>query len=362
MTLSSKKAKILRISEILSGNKRLTDSIEVRCEFRVTTNRRDLMQVEKSKHIVGVFVATLIVFTQFSSLLFAAQSHAMTKREIRENGLVADYFYQEGATNQHGIILLGGSEGGKVMSTQTTYLQDLVNAKCAILSLAYFKEEGLPQSLQSIPLEYFIKATNWLTQQPETRNDGIILIGGSKGAEAALLYASYSKTVKAVIAIVPSAYVFEGIAGRNGKQGSYSSWSYLGKDIPYVPYISSDETWRKAFSGAGLIIVFQEALTDANAKKKAAIPVEKIQGPILLVSAKQDRMWPSQKMSETIIQRLHNNEFPHAHKHLSYDVGHNVIQEAKESWPAILKFMKEHCLSDKSTTLKHSKTKAAGQN
>jgi hypothetical protein len=58
-------------------------------------------------------------------------------------------------------------------------------------------------------------------------------------------------------------------------------------------------------------------------------------------------MWPSAEMARVVMERLAQHEFPYPHKHLCYDVGHNVIMEASESWPAILKFMKDNCLTEK---------------
>jgi hypothetical protein len=57
------------------------------------------------------------------------------------------------------------------------------------------------------------------------------------------------------------------------------------------------------------------------------IPVEKINGPVLLISAKDDRLWPSFLMSNEIMQRLAEHHHPYPDKHLSYEgAGHLILQ------------------------------------
>ncbi len=80
------------------------------------------------------------------------------------------------------------------------------------LSLAYFKEPGLPQTLQNIPLEYFAKALRWLAAQPGVDPHRIVLLGASRGGEAALLIGSaYPDLVHGVIAASASDRVLGGL-------------------------------------------------------------------------------------------------------------------------------------------------------
>ena len=47
-----------------------------------------------------------------------------------------------------------------------------------------------------IPLEYFDAPKKWLKDRLETRNNGVIVIGVSKGAELSLLLASNNQDYK----------------------------------------------------------------------------------------------------------------------------------------------------------------------
>ena len=76
---------------------------------------------------------------------------------------------------------------------------------------AYFRGPGQNPDLELIPLELFSSALRWLSRQPEVDPSGLGILGGSKGAEAALLVAVRHPELKAVIAALPSSVVWPGI-------------------------------------------------------------------------------------------------------------------------------------------------------
>ncbi len=296
------------------------------------------------KRIFILWIAFVIYFFNYSLVRSSDSSTendpVIVKREMTTNGLQADLFFLNNAQNQKGLLLLGGSEGGKPASQVNDQIEDLVTSGYAVLSLAYFNYEGLPPTLQRIPLEYFDQAIEILQSQPEVQETGIAVVGGSKGGELALLLASHNPAVETVVAISPCAYVLEGIGGPQGIEEIVSSWSVQDADIPFLPYCSSMETWQQAYRTGDFLTVHQEALAQKAEYPSAAIKVEDIQGSILLVSGKQDNMWPSEEMCEEIIKRLESNNFPYQLKHLSYDVGHNVVDEAETCFSEIISFLK----------------------
>jgi len=55
------------------------------------------------------------------------------------------------------------------------------------------------------------------------------------------------------------------------------------------------------------------------------IPVERINGPVLLVSGQDDTVWASSYMTDQVVERLRRHEFQHPVIHLSYeDAGHAI--------------------------------------
>ena len=277
----------------------------------------------------------------------------MIKRGIQENGIVADLFHDGSGKPHKAIVLLGGSEGGKAWSSRGTrkVVDQLVNLGYTLLSVAYFKSPRLPPFLEEIPLEYFANAFKWLVNQPEVLPDELALIGMSKGAEAALLLASRNPKIKAVVALSGSHVVWQGIPKLGTKPESRlkSDWSYHGKGLAYVPY--GNMSWNIGTIIGTLLYgklrkIHEQALLNQPQVGAALIPVEKIQGAILLMSGKGDKMWPSTEMSEQILNRLIAKGFVYPYKHIAYDAGHNnyilkpaCLQEIygflKENYPSV---------------------------
>ena len=123
---------------------------------------------------------------------------------LANEGFVGTYFAPALNAPHPAVLQLGGSYGGH---------GDLPAALLAshgypTLALAYFKEPGLPQTLQDVPLEYFAKALRWLATQPGVDPNRVLIYGVSRGGEAALLLgATYPELIHGVIACTPSADV-----------------------------------------------------------------------------------------------------------------------------------------------------------
>lgn len=68
-------------------------------------------------------------------------------------------------------------------------------------------------------------------------------------------------------------------------------------------------------------------LEDKEAVKRAEIQVENINGPVLIISGKDDDQWPAPEMSEQIVRRLKEHDFGHYYSHIQLDGGHAVPLE-----------------------------------
>lgn len=101
--------------------------------------------------------------------------------------------------------------------------------------------------------------------------------------------------------------------------------------------------------------ISKESLKSSKSDK-ATIMVEKINGPILLISGDEDEFWPSDTFCENIIKRLENCNFKYKKEHYCYSrSGHfmnipyqglrgnqnNVlasVQANRDSWDKTLNF------------------------
>lgn len=244
------------------------------------------------------------------------------RKEIRKRGFVSKLFKPLSKEKLPAIIVLGGSEGGLSSAWKAGLL---ASHGYITLALAYFKEEGLPNDLCYIPVEIVKEGIELLKGLPEVKKERIGIFGGSKGAELALLSASLFPDIKAVIAYVPSHVVWGGIRGFMGV--NESSWTLEGKPLPFVPYAVTQEFIQMFYSGKPLRIglLYESSLKNKEAVEKALIAVEKINGPVLLISGKDDHLWPSYQMAEEIMKRLKKFNHPYQDMHLSYDnAGHGI--------------------------------------
>jgi hypothetical protein len=67
-------------------------------------------------------------------------------------------------------------------------------------------------------------------------------------------------------------------------------------------------------------------LVQKNLPEECMIKVEKINGPVLLISGAQDMVWPAAKMSLRIEERLRKNGFKHEFNNVIFkDGGHDLF-------------------------------------
>lgn len=218
------------------------------------------------------------------------------------------------------LVGLGGSEGGNAWdSDRWKPVRDkFINEGYAFLALEYFGGPATPGELDRISLEAVHDAIREAARNPKINAEKICLIGGSKGAELALLLASRYPDITSVVAIVPGHAVFPALT----LSAETSSWTNGGKEVPFVPM-----PWSAvpAAASGNLREAFTIMLEDTAAVERALIPVEKINGPILLLSATQDEMWPSTEMSQAVIERLQRKTFVHPYQHIPINGGHTDV-------------------------------------
>ena len=250
--------------------------------------------------------------------------------DIKE-GFSAHLFLPSGSGPFPIIIAVGGSEGGFI--TGDAYGKLLPREGFAVLGVAYFGAEGLPPTIDRIPLEYFIEAVDFIGRDSRLDRRRIGLVGGSKGGELALLLASHEPRIRAVCAIVPSDVVWQSARLANSPT---SSWTYHGVQLPFVPYKGPLMP-----ASQRIVDLFELSLEQSSAVAAATIPVEHIAGSVMLISASHDEIWPSKSMSERLISRLTEKKFEHSVRHLTYETGHGFSQAlAPEVNGKIVEFLK----------------------
>ncbi len=246
---------------------------------------------------------------------------------VRERGLVGRLFAPVLGGPHPGVILLGGSEGG----LHEVDAALLAGHGFAVLALAYFGMPGVPPALVDVPLEYFGTAVSFMAAHRRVRGDRLAVMGGSRGGEAALLVAATDSRIGAVVSTVGAGVMTQGIPPADTLLEILTtrvpSWSQDGRSLRYLPCSVPPELAEQVASGepVELSLAFLEGLADAEAVAAAAIPVERIRGPVLLVSAGQDKGWPSRALSEIAVERLRRAGHPYPVEHLVYEAAGHAI-------------------------------------
>lgn len=129
----------------------------------------------------------------------AAANDTGTEKIIERSDLSATLYMPGDGKRHPALLILGGAEGGRDWTDAVA--KRLSQDGYIAMAQSYFKDPGLPDQLQRIPLERFQAAVDYLINQPAVEKHQIAVIGLSKGAEAALVLASHDPRLTAVASL-----------------------------------------------------------------------------------------------------------------------------------------------------------------
>ena len=266
------------------------------------------------------FISLLLTLVLLAGSARAAEFEVKT---VTYKNLVAKLYLPKSAAKVPVVIAFGGSDGG--LNGGNGNADMLAPHGIAVLSLAFFKEAGIPPTLDQIPMEYFVSAVDYLVTVPSIDATKIGVVSGSRGSEAALLLASLDPRIKSVVVTTPSNVAWQGMTMAK------SAWTYKGQAIPALE-MGPDV-------GASKVSRFEAALANKDNVQRAQFALEKINGPIFMVSAQKDQIWPSWRMATDITAYLKEHDFQHSVTHSSYPTGHGF---SRETAPEIKRSIVEH--------------------
>lgn len=327
------------------------------------------LETTLTAHIGGELIAS----RHFSQILMA---EGVTRHPLAEDGLVGTLFLPAGEGPHPAIMILNGSGGGINEPRAALWASRGV----AALALGYFGAPGLPKYISNTPLEYFARGLDWLRARVRPKNDFVAVAGQSRGGELALLLgATFPDKVSAVLGYVPSAFVHGGQAAADpapelGRDGP--CWTLDGKPLVHQWQDNATASWKPYDDATDMrrnADAMRTALGDPPAMASARIPVERIAGPVLLLSGGDDGAWPSDLYSLIVQTSLlaagHRHEvlwknwsaaghsilFPYtpatriAHRHpvsgIATTMGGSPAANAEanaDAWEAALAFVRRH--------------------
>lgn len=220
---------------------------------------------------------------------------------IRSGDVHGSLYLPAGSSAAPGVLVLGGWDGGIEQATAAL----LASHGYAALAMAYFGHGDLPRQLAAVALETVDRGLDRLAAHAAVDSTRLAVLGCSTGADAALLTASHSAARLAVVAYVPSGFVIQSVSGGPAAP----LWTRDGGPLPYLSLVAADEPTDRVYQ------TLSRALQQPNGTA-AAIPVEATRGPVLLVSAGGDGLWPSTELCARIEQRLAASGNPERVQHV----------------------------------------------
>jgi pimeloyl-ACP methyl ester carboxylesterase len=260
--------------------------------------------------LLGLLAAVYVVY-----LVYSFDTETLPER----HGQVDSQLYAPAGPARPLLVGLGGAEGGNSWARDrwTAQRERFAEQGYAFLALGYFGLPNTPEKLDRIALDGVHRAILQAQADPAVSDQCVILIGGSKGAELALAMAAHYPDISAVVALAPGDTVFPA----HTDAMNTSSWSIDAQPLPFAPI-----PWSATLDliSGNLLAVMDRALA-AEQASAALIPAERSNGPIQLIAASDDEMWPSLWMAERLRQRLHDADFAHGVELVEVSGGHEAV-------------------------------------
>ena len=224
------------------------------------------------------------------------------------------------------LICFSGSDGKFELSQRLAAV--FQSHGLTAMALAYVMEEGLPDRFYHVPIDLIEMAAKRLHDMGYEK---VGLWGISKGAELALTAGSLLPgLVNGVVAVAPISTVCQGFTKKNGiRILPGGSWSFHGEELPYTSFglnkFPYAHVLKESLAARELTMydLYLPIVQEPN--PNAVIQVERITGPVLLISSKMDTMWTSELAAKQVMDRLKRYDFPYLYRHLSYDQGGHMF-------------------------------------
>jgi uncharacterized protein len=264
------------------------------------------MHIAKKSKLVGLVLA----------LSFSC--HVLAQIKLETPNTESILYLGEG--NQQALVVgFAGAEGGNAWTSDywKKTRDQFIEKGYAFLAIGYFGAKGTPDTLQKIAIENIYKAITIACKNKKINKKKIAMVGGSRGADLALQVASHYKNISCVVSMLGSHVTFPG----NTNHFTTSTWTFKNKELPFVPVNEASVPYLIKHDLRG---TFEAMLQDSIAERDAAIQVEKINGPILFLSATKDEICPSTPMAEKMMTRLKNNAFKFHSEHIPIEGKHTA--------------------------------------
>ena len=241
-----------------------------------------------------------------------------TKYTYLQDGF-SGVLYDVGNGDDRLLIVIQGLKG---LELPERYAQLFADKGFSTLAMSYYGGTGQKKNMRAIPLEQFQAACDMMKEYGYKR---IGIYGNSKGAGIALLAASVVLDISLVIAASSFGHIMQG-TGKPDEDTCKAMVSYKGQDFPYVEKgkLMSDFMKRCIHEKKIRLLYFFDEW-DQKGTEENEIPVERINGDILLLTSTHDESVPAKRDAELLVKRLQRNNFKYNYRHINSETGsHNL--------------------------------------
>ncbi|XP_054989172.1 acyl-coenzyme A thioesterase 2, mitochondrial isoform X2 [Sorex araneus] len=207
------------------------------------------------------------------------------REPVRAGRVRGTLFLPPGPGPFPGIVDIFGVGGGL-----PEYRASLLAGKgFAVMALAYYHYEDLPKDIQTLQLEYFEEAVDYLRSHPQVQGPGVGLLGISKGGDLCLSMASFLKGITATVIINGSLVNVGG------------ALHYKGMVLPPAP-LNPNRVKMTKDGFLDIVDVLNSPLEEED--QNSIIPVERAESALLFLVGQDDHNWKSEFYATEASKRL----------------------------------------------------------
>ncbi len=231
------------------------------------------------------------------------------------------------ATGWPAVVCFGGSEGGYESQAGNAVL--LAAHGYLALAACWLPEPEAATGLASVPLEHFLAPLDLLLARSDVDPTRVAALAVSRGSEGVLAAATRrpDRGYARLVLTSPSSVTWQAL-GPDGSIPDTASWTYGGEPLPWLPLPTGAimpqllrNAWQIGRDTAAhrptLLRLRPSYEAGLHARSThpvdAAIPAERVTGPLLVITGGDDQVWPSEQMAGGLSGRRSGAGDDHLH-------------------------------------------------
>jgi len=244
----------------------------------------------------------------------------------KEHGFVGHLAEPDKGSDKAVIVIMGGEQS---LLPGIKFAERFADYGIMGLAVSLYGAEGLPESVDRIPIDMFIPAVEYLRNDKKISN--LSVYGQSMGSIFAVLVAQYIGCFDNLIMVSPTHVSFEGTLKDKRTMSGHSVATWHGEDIPFVKadfskvkatkYLKHPDAKCKV---TGMWVAYHDAYLNRDLESKAKLKVTETNARILMIAGDEDEAWPSEYSVKELEKDLKNADYDKDVKTIIYPHGSHL--------------------------------------